>query len=403
LKVLYITTNFSALSSTFITREINQLRALGHKILLLGTRLSKSLEAENPEADLVGIRHIYPIPFFHGVASFFKLALLHPQRVNRALGIALGSNGDTFLQKLKLLYQLFAVSRFADWLEKEGVDHIHAHFATTPTTFAMFLATLTQRTFTFTDHGSGLFHDQIGVQKKFETAAGISAISQYNVGFYDEVAAQVPPVQIVRCGLSMEDFPFSQRESMGNPIRILAISRIVPKKGFQHLLGALKILQDDGVPFELKMVGTGSSLPELESQAKNLKLDKVEFTGPMQQEDIRQLLQTWDLLILPCVVAPDGDMDGIPVTLMEAMACGCPVISTRLSGIPELIKDGETGVLLEAADPKAISEAIFTLRDNPDFYAKLSRGGRNWVNEEFNIKESAKRLSGFFEKVGRDR
>ncbi len=197
----------------------------------------------------------------------------------------------------------------------------------------------------------------------------------------------------------MEKFPFVPRDQVNQPLRILAISRIVPKKGFQYLLGALKDLTDMGVPWEAKMVGTGSSLEDLKTQAAQLGLNALQFTGAMQQEEIRELLQTWDMLVLPCVVAPDGDMDGIPVTLMEAMACGCPVISTNLSGIPELVIHEKTGILIEPEDGSAVTNSILRLRDDPALFAKISRGGRRHVEAEFNIAVSAGRLAAFFQEI----
>ncbi len=399
MRVLYITTNFTALSSTFITREISDLRKLGLEVFLLATKPTKSKPATKPEADLSGCRFVYPAPFLPVIGGVLKVLFSSPKRFFDSLKLITTSTKDTFVQKLKLLYQLLVVCRHAEWIQQEGIDHIHAHFATTPTTFAMFLATLTGRTFSFTDHGSGLFHEQIGLVPKFRKAAGISAISEFNVGFYSDISASIPPVKIIRCGLDPDDFEYNPRKQAGDPLRILTVSRVVPKKGYTFLLDSLLELEKRGIAWEATLVGDGPILESLKTKSQTLGLKNLTFTGAMQQDQIRDLMKEADVLPLPCVVAPDGDMDGIPVTLMEAMACGCPVISTRLSGIPELVIDEKTGLLIEPEDVTALTEALVRIKDDPSLVAQISQGGRDWVSDEFNIHKSAKRQADFFRTI----
>ena len=307
-----------------------------------------------------------------------------------ALSLALVSPDDSLKKKLKLVYQFCVACRFAKWLHINDIDHIHSHFAGSPTSFAMFLSVLTDRPFTFTDHGAGIFHNRIGLETKFRRAAGISAISEFNIQFYPQVVEKVPPVKIVRCGLKMDGFDFHQREQCANPAHILAVSRIVPQKGFSYLMEGLALLDREGHPWRCTIVGEGPLVPELQRQAAALDLaDRIVFTGPKQQDEIRRLMGEADMFVLPCVVAPDGDMDGIPVTLMEALACGCPVVSTDISGAPELVINDKTGLLLEPSDGQAVGQAMSRLITEPDLLAKLSRGGRDWVDEEFNISKSA--------------
>ena len=401
MRVLYITTSFTALSSTFITREISDLRKLGLKIFLLATKPTKSKPATEPEADLNGCRFIYPAPLFPVIGGIVQVIFRSPTRFVKCLQLIIISNKDTFLKKLKLFYQLLVVCRHAEWIRREDIDHIHAHFATTPTTFAMFLATLTGKTFSFTDHGSGLFHEQIGLVPKFREAAGISAISEFNVGFYPDISATIPPVRIVRCGLDPEQFGFIPRKHSKDPLRILTVSRVVPKKGFSFLLDSLAELDKRGISWEATLVGDGPILDDLKNQAEILGLKNLKFTGAMQQDKIRDLMMQADVLPLPCVVAPDGDMDGIPVTLMEAMACGCPVISTRLSGIPELVINEKSGLLIEPEDVTALTKALIRIKEEPALVAQLSQGGRDWVEDEFNIRKSAERQAGFFRSISK--
>jgi glycosyltransferase involved in cell wall biosynthesis len=400
LKILYVATNFTALSHTFITREIHALRKQGDTVALLSLRTPTTSAVTEPECDLSGCRHVYPTPALSLMGSALRVLATSPRRFGRAVRVAFASPEDPFKLKLKLLYQMLNACRFVPWLRREGIEHIHSHFAGPSTSYAMFLATLTGRPFTFTDHGAGVFHDRIGLTAKFRLAAGISAISEFNIGFYPQVAATVPPVQVVRCGLDLSRFTFRQREACGSPVQILAVSRIVPKKGFTYLLDGLALLDREGIPWRCRMVGEGPSVPELQSKAQALGLDaRLEFTGARQQDEIREMMLAADMFVLPCVLAPDGDMDGIPVTLMEAMACGCPVVSTRISGVPELVIDGRSGLLLEPEDGEAVGRAMARLAREPDLAAALSRGGRARVEEEFDIRESARRLADFFRRI----
>ena len=400
MKILYVATNFTALSHTFITREINALRERGETVALLSIRTPTTSAATQPECDLAGCRYVYPTPLLPFLGAIVAVMVTSPRRFARAVASAFASADDPLHHRFKLLYQMLNSCRFVAWVRREGIEHIHSHFAGSPTSFAMFLAVLTGRPFTFTDHGAGIFHERIGLDTKFRLAAGISAISEFNIQFYPQVAATVPPVQVVRCGLDLSQFTFRAREACGSPARILAVSRIVPKKGFTHLLDGLALLDREGIPWQGSLVGEGPSLPELQAKARALGLDdRLEFTGARQQDDIRAMMVGADMFVLPCVVAPDGDMDGIPVTLMEAMACGCPVISTRVSGVPELVIDELSGLLLAPNDGEAVGRAMVRLVQEPGLVKSLSRGGRARVEEEFDIRESARRLGGFFRRI----
>ena len=401
MKVLYISTNFAALSHTFITREINQLRELGAEVHLLSLRTPGTSATTVPECDLTGCHFAYPASLFGVLGGVLGNMIHSPARFWQAVRVIFSSRESSLPIKTKLLFQLAIASRFSRVIEDAGIEHIHAHFAGSPTTFALLLHCLTGVPFTFTDHGAGVYHDRVALDIKFRHAAGISAISQYNVAYYQELVQQPPPARIVRCGLDTDLFRFRQRTQCGDPVQILAVSRLVPKKGFAYLLEALQLLSQAGIHWQARLVGEGPLLAELRQQATALGLAELEFTGPRQQAEVRSLMEKADVFVLPCVVAPDGDMDGIPVTLMEAMACGCPVVSTRVSGIPELVIDGETGLLLEPADAPALAKAIARLNGDPDLVVRLSRGGRDWVDREFDGATSARRQLDFFQELAR--
>ncbi len=173
----------------------------------------------------------------------------------------------------------------------------------------------------------------------------------------------------------------------GAPLHILSSGRLVEKKGFSVLLEACQIMAARGYAFHCTIGGSGPDEAELRAdvQAKGLE-DRVVLTGEaIKQEDIPDFMSAGDLYCLPCVWASDNDVDGLPQMLMEAMACGLPAVSTRLVGIPDLVIDAETGVLVEPRDPEALAEALMTLGSDETLARKLADNGHKRVVEVFDL------------------
>ncbi len=402
MKILYLTTSFESLTLTFVAREINALRALGADIALLGLRSNANFAAAEPECDVAGCLHLYPLGAGALLAGVLKAACGRPRRFARAVRAALASPGDGPRVKLKLLYQLAAATTKIEAVEAAGITHIHAHLASPPGNVAMFLGLLTGIPYSFTGHAADLYREPESLDTKLRLAAGAVAISEYNLKHYRRMHPGLERVEIIHCGVDPEAFPFRARTSAGSPLRVLAVGRAAEKKGFVHLLDALAELDRRGVPWVGHIVGDGPLLPDLRRRAAELKLQRLELAGAQQQPRIRELLDRADAFVLPCVEAADGDIDGIPVALMEAMASGCPVVSTRISGIPELVVDRETGLLADPGDPRGLADALELLTADAGLYARLSIAGREHVAASFNQRTEAQRLLEFFHAMDQD-
>ena len=173
-------------------------------------------------------------------------------------------------------------------------------------------------------------------------------------------------------------------------MRILSSGRLVAKKGFAELIAACAILRDRGLAFRCTIAGSGPDEADLRAQIVALDLaDWITLTGEaLQQEDIPAFMFTGDIYTLPCIWAADNDVDGLPQMLMEAMACGLPAVSTRLVGIPDLIRDGDTGLLVEPEDVEALAEALMRLAEDENLAKKLAKAGRRHLEDRFDLQNS---------------
>jgi glycosyltransferase involved in cell wall biosynthesis len=401
MKVLYITSSFSLITHTFITREVDALRRRGIQVDLLSLRPSPPDQVSSqPECDLAGEMVLYPVALGSIVAAKVRWLAKNPRGIWRSLCAAVSDPRDSVVTKLKLLYKIFVTATVAERIMKEGYEHIHAHFASDPATYALYLHLLTGIPFSFTGHAADIYRDPIALLPKLKLATGLVAISQFNLDYYRTLTPELRPHRVVHCGIDLGAFPLAPRPAPDDTLEIFALGRLVEKKGFRYLIEAVALLRDGGVECRARIAGPGPLLPELEALTHSLRLaDRVTFPGSLGQDQVKDYLRQAHVFALPAVPGADGDVDGIPVVLMEAMALGCPVVSTRVSGIPELVRHEETGLLVDPADPQGLATALARLAREPELGARLSASGRQLIERDFNIEVSAQQLEEFFRHV----
>jgi colanic acid/amylovoran biosynthesis glycosyltransferase len=202
----------------------------------------------------------------------------------------------------------------------------------------------------------------------------------------------VDRLHVIRCGVRPEDLPFKPfggREAG----RLLAVGRLDEIKGFGVLVDACALLRDAGIRFSCEIVGEGDLRRALEERIGQRGLqDVVRIAGALPQEDVRARLYRAAVFVMPSVVAADGNMDGIPVALMEAMAAGCPVVSTTVSGIPEIVEEGASGRLVPPGDAEALAAAIRGLLTDASARRRLAAGARETVERCFDAASEAAKL-----------
>jgi glycosyltransferase involved in cell wall biosynthesis len=270
---------------------------------------------------------------------------------------------------------------------------LHAPWATYPATVAWFLSRLLGLPFSFTSRAHDIFIEDHMMARKLESASLAIAITEYNVRFMARwmSAPGAIPVHVIHSSLNLPELSFVRGGRL--PGKLLSVGRLVPMKGFDILLSALAQLRARGVDFSCTVIGEGPERARLEGLRAALGLDGVvEFPGAMPQDEVVRHMTESTLMVLPCVVAPNGQSDGIPNVLMESMATGLPVVSTRISGIPELVEDGVSGRLVAAGDPAALADAVQALFNDPHQCESFAEAGRRKVERDFDVRIEAGRL-----------
>lgn len=280
-----------------------------------------------------------------------------------------------------------------------GVRHIHAHGASGAATLAMHAAHLLGTGFSFTGQSRDLFVDRAGLGTKLRRARFVICISRFHRRFYIALGADPSRLALVHAGIDPDRLaPLARprRRGEAGPARVLAVGPLEARSGLAHLIEACALLRDRGVAAECLIVGDG---PEREALIERIRLRQL---GSMVRvraaasgdAELAGLLASARVFALPCVRARDGDMEGLPRILIEAMALGLPVVSTRIAGITDLIVDRRTGLLVQPGDEPGLATAIERLLGDEAAARRIGHQGRSWVRDHFNRKHTGAMLAG---------
>jgi glycosyltransferase involved in cell wall biosynthesis len=266
----------------------------------------------------------------------------------------------------------------------------------------MYAAWLLDKPFSFTGHGTDLWRDRVALEDKIKRAEFIICISNFHRDLYLKLGARPEQLHIVYCGIDVQQFsPPSENDRIADGIiHIRSSGRLVEKKGFIYLIKACKTLAEHNVAFECTIAGSGPLEQELRDAIGRYDLaDKVTLTGEaLKQEDIASFAHSGTVYCLPCVWASDNDADGLPQMLMESMASGLPVISTRLVGIPDLVVHGQTGLLVEPNNAAQLANAIERISGDSDLSRRIAETGRKHIIQHFELKSALQPLIKLYKK-----
>ena len=391
-RVLYVVSLFPCWSETFIVREISTLIALGVDVRIISLKHASEKMVQPDAAQLLD-RVWHPQ---RAISSWWRIALVklqHPLTMIQLSGLLLRGLWKQPLIFLKSNFALLRGIQHLDAIRRFDPEFIHSHWATYPSTVALALSKLTGKPWGYTCHAHDIFVDNQLLEAKLTDATLPITISRYNVDYLSEKISPVARqrLQVVHCGVDLPGFAF-RRDGRESSL-LLAVGRLDPIKGFDVLLLALAKLAHNGVAFRCVIIGEGPQRAELEQWIAMLDLrDHVELLGARPQAEVRALLHSATAFVLPSTIAADGNRDGIPVALMEAMAVGAPVISTRVSGIPELVDNDISGVLVEGGDADGLATAIERLLGDADLRDCLARSARDVVERDFDAAREASKL-----------
>jgi glycosyltransferase involved in cell wall biosynthesis len=397
LRLTYVVGTYPVLTTTFIDREVQGLLDLGADLRIVSVR--RPAMALSPAQEALSKRVTYLLP-----ASLPRLLLAHAwwlvRRPRTVLGTLLwllrrphgeGSRLRTVLHVATALYAAYALR------DRRGV-HLHAHFVDRAATVALVVARLLDATYSVTAHANDIYLRPVLLPEKFAGATFAATCTEYNRQHLETVLGPELGARVARIyhGLDLGGYVARDEPAGARPV-IVTVGQLKEKKGLRHLIDACRLLTDRGIDVGCEIVGDGPLRSELAAQIANRGLeDRVTLTGALPHPAVIERYRRASLFVLPCVVAADGDRDGIPNAILEAMAMAVPVISTPISGIPEVIRDGETGVLVATGDPVALADAIERLLANPAARRELGACGRQLVTSEFDITRNVRRLAEAF-------
>ncbi len=392
--VLYLVSRFPNVPETFVVNEWwTMTGSFQMELASLVKMNEQTLHAQTARI----LPKVLFAPLLAGstVAANLRQFRRGPRRYLRTLGRVLAGsfrrpNGGV----AKGAVSFWKASRFAEIVDERGIAHVHAHFVSHSATAAWVIHELTGVPFSITAHANDLYVRPALLEEKLADAEFVVTISEFNREFIRTQYRMSRQVELVHCGVDTELFSFRQRSSQR---RLVCVARLEATKGQADLLRAFAIARRELPGLTLDLIGDGADRARLERLTSELGLDAtVRFVGALPTEDVRRALDEKDVFVLPSLRHRSGRMDGIPVALMEAMASGLPVVATRLSGIPELVVDEETGLLVAPESPDELAAAICRLARDPELAHRLAANARERVTRQFDLAVEGSRLASLF-------
>jgi colanic acid/amylovoran biosynthesis glycosyltransferase len=399
LAVAYFTNRYPRATDTFIQREVAYLRLRGLDVNTYSVRRSGSEHdvSESIREEKRRTRYLLPARPLALIVENLSALLRSPLRYVRVLHLALRT-ARPGLRGLALQIAYFQEAvLLASRLRSDGIKHLHNHLGDNSGTVALLAGELAQVSYSITFHGPHIFFDPThwALQEKVRYARFIVCISHYcrsQMMLFSD-AADWGKLKIVRCGVDTRRLsPVATRTRAE---KLLYTGRLSVEKGLSVLFESLKALSDAGRDFELTLVGDGVDRDRLEVLARELRIDRyLVFAGYRSQEEVGEYLGRSDIFILPSFA------EGVPVSLMEAMVAGVPVVATNVGGVAELVESERTGLLVPPADSAALAQAIARYQDDHELRRRVASQGRERVIQQYNIEIEGQKLLDLFSTLG---
>lgn len=399
-RIAYLLKTFPRLSETFILNEILGLERLGMDIQIFS--LKRPAEGEPLHSAIAAVKgSVTYVPALGPqsriidacivVLAHLTLLLTETRRYLAAWRFHFGQPGKP---RLKHFLQAGYLVRA---LRRGKFDHLHAHFANVPASVAEVVTRLSGIPYSFTAHAKDIYLTPAPeLARKIKGAKCVLTCTAYNQRYLASLVPGGTPVRLAYHGVDVSRFGAASPKvqiAEGQVPLILSVGRFCEKKGFDYLIQACRLLKDRGRPFRCEIVGYGELQGKLDAMIRELDLrDCVRLAGTMTHDQLVALYPQASMFVLPCVVTDSGDRDGIPNVLIEAMVSGTPVISTRVSGISELVEHMGNGLLVEQRSAEAVADAIELLLVRADLRSRLAESAQETVRQRFTLEASARHV-----------
>lgn len=419
LKLAYIIGTYPLLTTTFIDREIRLLRDLGTQLDVLSIRRPHGPLSAEQEALQQAVIYLLPVAWLAFFWSHLRFAVLKAPAYWGTLFYLLSRPHPSLRTRLKTFLHFCEGVYAAHLLGANSYSQLHAHFIDRAATVALVAGRLLNIPYSVTAHATDIYVDPVLLPEKLQEAKFIATCTGYNEQHLSQLGVGIfnHKLSCIYHGLDVGNYQCNPAgnghstnghstngHSMGrepipeNKTLLLAVGQLKEKKGFHFLLEACRLLVDRGYRLACHIVGEGPQRGALEAQIARLELgDVVTLCGALPHTAVIDKYEQAALFVLPAIVDAEGGRDGIPNVILEAMAVGLPVVSTRHSGIPEAVAENVTGLLVPPADTEALAAALARLLDAPEARHQMGENGRQRVREKFDLERNVKRLLAEFQ------
>ena len=389
--IAYVIGSYPLLTTTFIDREIEEMERLGDVVIVSLRRPTGRPLSPDQQAASDRVRYVRPATAMRVFVAHLRFLLTRPVSLLAAYFSLPFRSHPRLIDRMKTIGHVGLGVVVADELRPVRVRHLHAHFIDRAATVVWVASRLLGIPYSVTAHANDIYVAPVMLGRKVSDAAFVATCTEYNRSFLESVVPSSTKVVAIHHGIALSGFPEPlTRES---PPIVLAVGQLKEKKGLRYLIEAAAEIADRA--FRLVIVGDGPLRSDLERLTGEVGMrDRVLLTGALSHPEVISWMQRSSIFALPSVVATDGDRDGIPNVILEAMAMELPVVSTRHSGIPEAVEDRTTGLLVEPTDVSGLAEALAALLDDPGLRERMGVAGRARVADKFDLGTNVAALRG---------
>jgi glycosyltransferase involved in cell wall biosynthesis len=400
MKIGYILTTFPCRSETFVNREIESMSILGFDISVFAAENQQYAYKCNSATNTFYRPSLFSIQSF---LSIIYLTVRYPLALGKLLCLGVKLIRACPREAVSLIGNIHTISFFAKHLDREAISHIHAYFLSWPAVIGLALSVTTGRSLSISAHARDIFIEHGAIKLKASRAKFITTCTKQGL---EHLKANLPTKYHHKLILSYHGIRIASEcpSQSGTNISefkpnstVIAVGRLIPKKGFEILLRAFDLVVQKKPHCRLMIIGDGPGQKQLTGLIRQLRLDNhVELLGWQKHDATLRLIRQATVLVAPSLVAEDGDRDGIPNVILEAFACGTPVIASNLEGISEVVEHRRTGMLVEPGDILGLTSAIRELLLNRCLQSRLSQTAYETAAQRFDSMKNVQQLAKLF-------